>query len=144
MIALSVLLCALCFDATVAANELLRFPLTKKSDAEFLKAVLSDSTKSSSSLSLRSQDADVVINDYNNAQYYGTVSLGTPGQPFSVIFDTGSADLWVASSACGWLSCGLHKRYTSKASSTFVANGSAFSIRYGSGPVSGYWSQGAL
>lgn len=35
-------------------------------------------------------------------------------------------------------SCGLHKRFNEKASSTFVANGEPFDIDYASGPVSGY------
>lgn len=80
-----------------------------------------------------------MINDYQNAQFYGEISVGTPPQKFNVIFDTGSADLWVASKKC-LLSCGLHARYDAKKSSSYIANGTDFKIMYGSGPVSGFQS----
>jgi hypothetical protein len=84
-----------------------------------------------------------VINDYANSQYFGEISLGTPPQKFEVIFDTGSSDLWVASSKCD-SSCGRHAKYNSAKSSSYVANGTAFDIMYGSGPVSGFESVDTL
>lgn len=80
-----------------------------------------------------------MINDYENSQYYGQIALGTPEQKFNVIFDTGSSDLWVASSKCDD-SCGRHAKYDSAKSSTYTANGTSFDIMYGSGPVSGFQS----
>eukprot|EP00903_Cladosiphon_okamuranus_P020328 g18651.t1 len=78
----------------------------------------------------------VIVKDYSNAQYYGEVDIGSPPQSFDVIFDTGSANLWVAGSGCG-LSCGLHHRYKADKSSTHADDGRDFEITYASGPVSG-------
>ncbi|KAH3765869.1 preprocathepsin D [Pelomyxa schiedti] len=80
--------------------------------------------------------------DYEDAQYYGPVSIGTPEQEFTVIFDTGSSNLWVPSVLCTTVSCKKHNRYNSGKSSTYMANGTAFDILYGSGTaISGFVSQ---
>jgi len=79
----------------------------------------------------------VVINDYMNAQYYGEIEVGTPGQKEQVIFDTGSANLWVPNTK-PFLSS--HSVYSHGKSSTYHANGTVFKIQYGSGPVSGVYS----
>lgn len=72
------------------------------------------------------------------------VSLGSPAQTFNVIFDSGSANLWVASKDCSSSNCRSHPKYDSSASSTYAANGTAFNIEYGSGACTGYISQDTI
>jgi hypothetical protein len=79
----------------------------------------------------------VIIDDFSNAQYYGEIEVGTPGQKELVIFDTGSANLWVPNTK-PWLTS--HNIYDHSKSSTYKANGTTFAIQYGSGPVSGVFS----
>ena len=56
-----------------------------------------------------------------------------------MVFDTGSSNLWVPSSHCKGLdiACLLHRRYSATRSSTYEADGRPFSIKYGSGSMSG-------
>jgi len=125
------------------AMALVRFQLQKKSDREFVAGILARAYKGQKLSYKVKGDGSIVINDYENSQYYGSITLGTPGQTFDVIFDTGSSDLWVASAQCD-SSCGRHAKYDSTKSSTYVKNGTVFNIEYGSGPVSGFESQDSM
>ncbi|KAM6437940.1 cathepsin E-like isoform 1-T1 [Liasis olivaceus] len=81
------------------------------------------------------------LHDYMNAQYYGEVSIGTPPQKFTVVFDTGSADFWVPSAYCISDACGIHQKFKSFLSHSYKHGGRHFSLRYGTGHLMGISSK---
>uniref|UniRef100_A0A914DBB0 Peptidase A1 domain-containing protein n=1 Tax=Acrobeloides nanus TaxID=290746 RepID=A0A914DBB0_9BILA len=79
------------------------------------------------------------VNDYEDFEYVGNITIGTPGQPFVVILDTGSANLWVPNKGCR--TCTGKKSFDQTASSTYVKNGQTWSIQYGTGAAKGTLGQ---
>jgi len=79
----------------------------------------------------------IPVKDYMNTQYFMDITIGTPAQTFTVVPDTGSSNLWVYSSKCHSIPCLTHKTFNASKSSTFVADGEAMDIQYGSGGVKG-------
>ncbi|XP_064922510.1 pepsin A [Columba livia] len=75
--------------------------------------------------------------NYLDNEYYGTISIGTPAQEFTVIFDTGSSNLWVPSIYCKSLACSDHNRFNPTKSSTFIGTNESLSIFYGTGSMTG-------
>ena len=86
---------------------------------------------------------NTTLHNYRNTQYFGTIGVGTPAQPFDVVFDTGSANLWVPSITCEAAGCLSHSRFDGNASSTFEAGSSSSGlyIRFGTGEVAGRLSR---
>ncbi|KAF9955292.1 hypothetical protein BGZ72_003851 [Mortierella alpina] len=72
----------------------------------------------------------VPLTDVNpDLEYYGTVSIGTPGQDFKL----GSSDIWFPSSTCTTTACKNHSQFDSTKSSSFNEDGRKWSISYGDG-----------
>ncbi|XP_047332982.1 aspartic proteinase A1-like [Impatiens glandulifera] len=94
---------------------------------------------------LNPQNADAIVGlkNYRKMQYYGEISIGTPPQKFTVVFDTGSSDLWIPSSECYYDSpaCYNHSKYDARRSITYRVNGKYTEIHYGSGSIAGHISQ---
>jgi hypothetical protein len=137
------------------AAAVIRIPLSKVPDDEFVAGLISRSAAQQQQLlrgrgGQRKEELDdeipsynEIIKDYANAQYYGTITVGTPPQSFNVIFDTGSSNLWcpkVNCIHCGNPFFGTKHKYNHDLSTSYVADGKVFEIVYGSGSVSGYFS----
>lgn len=59
----------------------------------------------------------------HKTEYWGHVNIGTPPRMFTVIFDTGSGNLIIPSSACSSIACKEHTRYEPNHSSSSVQVG---------------------
>ncbi|NXO09155.1 PEPA protein, partial [Oriolus oriolus] len=77
------------------------------------------------------------LENYMDDEYFGTISIGTPPQEFTVVFDTGSSNLWVPSVFCSSPACRNHNRFNPAESSTFLSTNDTLFIAYGTGSMSG-------
>jgi len=77
----------------------------------------------------------VPLSNFMDMQYFGKMSIGTPPQTFTVIFDTGSSNTWVPSVKCA--SCKGHVRYDASKSATYAPRGEYLELKYGKGAATG-------
>lgn len=81
------------------------------------------------------------LSDIKNSQYVGRIQVGTPGQSFDVIFDSGSSNLWINSVECPSEACMIHNRFDHSKSDTFKPVGMDMSVRFGTGSIDGFLGQ---
>ncbi|CAK6449581.1 unnamed protein product [Pipistrellus nathusii] len=77
------------------------------------------------------------LENYMDVEYFGTIGIGTPPQEFTVIFDTGSSNLWVPSVYCSSPACSNHNRFNPQKSSTYQGTSQTLSVAYGTGSMTG-------
>uniref|UniRef100_A0A0N4Z4G0 Peptidase A1 domain-containing protein n=1 Tax=Parastrongyloides trichosuri TaxID=131310 RepID=A0A0N4Z4G0_PARTI len=87
------------------------------------------------------------VMDYDDIGYLVNITIGTPGQLFSVIPDTGSAFFWIPDVTCGKSESeggegpcrDLFHKFDSNQSSTYEKIGKTFSIQYDSSDIKGFF-----
>ena len=81
----------------------------------------------------------VPLTNVQDSEYYGEVDIGSPPQKFTVIYDTGSSNLWVPSKSCD--NCKkTGGKYDSTKSTSYTKNGQSFALQYGTGSCNGFLS----
>ncbi|XP_045697429.1 cathepsin E isoform X1 [Phyllostomus hastatus] len=142
-----VLLLLVLLDLGQAQGALHRVPLRKRQSlrkklraqgqlSEFWKSQSLDMIQFTESCQM-DQSANEPLINYLDMEYFGTISVGSPPQNFTVIFDTGSSNLWVPSVYCTSPACKTHPRFHPTWSNTYSATGRHFFIQYGTGSLSG-------
>lgn len=83
----------------------------------------------------------MILKNYYNYNYVGTLMVGNPPQKIRAIFDTGSTNQWVLSSLCESDGClnGDNMVYDPTMSDTFIPTDVGVEIEFGSGPLEGFF-----
>lgn len=93
--------------------EIIKFPLTKRRPV----------------YNKRQASSTVTLSDFQqDSSYYFPIKIS--GQSFTVVFDTGSLDLWVPGSSCTSPACRKHNQFNPANSPTFRATNKTFTIQY--------------
>jgi len=84
-----------------------------------------------------SAEAEMV--NFQNMLFYGDIGIGTPPQNFTVVFDTGSNDLWVPGRFCPDACCKNHRQFNPRKSKTWANTRTKQNLYYGTGAVAADW-----
>ncbi|CAD7970772.1 unnamed protein product [Amoebophrya sp. A120] len=87
----------------------------------------------------RATPQEIEMMNQDNMMFYGDIEIGTPPQNFTVVFDTGSNDLWVPGKLCPDACCKNHKAFAPWKSKTFRTTGTRHDLFYGTGAVRAQW-----
>ncbi|EGR29114.1 hypothetical protein IMG5_162980 [Ichthyophthirius multifiliis] len=88
-----------------------------------------------------STTASISLTNIKNSQYTGQISIGDPQNVFSVIYDTGSANVWINSKICKDQGCKKRKQYDHDRSENYERENLHLDVEFGTGELKGEFSQ---
>merc|ERR1719261_1160250 len=122
-----------------AASAIISVPLTRRPKTLLQHRMMSERRQQRFGAIRSSGFPSIPLTDVQDSEYFGVVKIGKPAQSFTVIYDTGSSNLWVPSKAC--TNCKKNgSLYDSSKSSSFKKNGQPFALQYGTGSCKGFLS----
>jgi cathepsin D len=118
------------FDFITTKQSYLRNPdiLDLDNDTELLDTTAQSKT---------TQKDSIKLYNFKNTQYTGEIGIGSSSNTFKMIFDTGSANIWINSARCKDYGCKNHKQYDSSKSSTYKHLGYDLDVEFGTGELMG-------
>lgn len=138
----------LCLILAAACAAELKIPLSKVSRSAEETSTLINLLKSHQRLlkfpEFIQSSSKIPLKNYANTQFVGEVSIGTPGQKFDVIFDTGSSNFIVNSKKCKSPSCVSRKSYNSERSVSYKSVGTTIDVQFGTGEILGEVSEDSV
>ncbi len=85
-----------------------------------------------------SQSASMAINqDGSDYSYFSTLKIGSSGESFNMLVDSGAANTWVMGTACKTKACIAHNTFGPEDSTTLKMTKTPWNVTYGTGQVSG-------
>ncbi|XP_011266425.2 lysosomal aspartic protease [Camponotus floridanus] len=90
--------------------------------------------------SLNDHRPSLHLYNFLSIYYSGIITIGTPPQEFTVIFDIRAPYLWIPSKKCNSAACLNHNQYNSAESSTHIANGTSIHIKNFNAGMEGFLS----
>lgn len=119
------------FEFVSSSQSYLRNPPAEFDDLE-MEAMAQTQAKTNTQ-----QKNNIKLYNFKNTQYTGEIGIGSESNPFKVIFDTGSANIWMNSARCTDVGCVNHKQYDGTKSSTYKHLGYDLDVEFGTGELIG-------
>lgn len=112
--------------------------MTLVSNEQINRAIRGDYTPLKMNIDNHDQlkNPSIDLENYQDLQYSGPLTVGEQNEVFDVVYDTGSGWIWVNGKGCDGCSDSKHQ-FDPSTSSTFKSTGEEKTLSYGKGQVSG-------
>ena len=119
--------------------KIITIPLKRLETKQQIFGFLAEKQSENASLSQMTLNgfSEIPLHNYKNTQFIGEIAIGASSNIFRVIFDTGSANIWVNSRSCVSDGCKGHKKYDGSSFKGYIPSNRTLNVEFGSGELMG-------